>query len=320
MSKKKILVTGSCGFIFSNFVRHVLYHQKEYDIASIDKVVAPNSLHNIYANKGHIFYVGDVADPHFIDVVFQIERPDIVVHGAAETHVDNSISGAVPFIKSNVLGTQVIVDACVKYNVERLIYISTDEIYGQLSSESDKAWSETSPLDPRNPYSASKAAGELIVQAANKTHNLQYNITRCCNNFGPRQSADKLMPKIINNIIHGEKVPIYGQGKQLREWIHVFDNCEAIMTILRSSPPNEIYNISSGYEFSNVEVFQEICNVMEKGYDLLNFIKDPRPGHDFRYSVDSSKIRSLGWKPKFRFREGLKQCAAWYINNQWILR
>lgn len=319
MAKKKLLITGSCGFIFSNFVRRAIHNKIDYDLVSIDKIMNPSGLHNIYVNRTHTFYLGDVADAHFIDTVFNIEKPDFVIHGAAESFVDASIKEASPFIRSNVLGTQVIVDACVKHKVNRLIYCSTDEIYGHLENESEKSWTEESPMRPRNPYSASKAAGEMIVQAAHHTHGLDYNITRSCNNFGPRQPPRNLIPIVIKNILENKPVPIYGQGKQIREWIYVDDHIQALMTILDKAPANEIYNISSSYEFSNLEIFNELCNILSKGFDLLNFVKD-RPGHDFRYSCDSTKLKSLGWKPQFKFKEGLKLCTNWYEKNQWFLK
>ena len=266
-----------------------------------------------------MFYIGDVADAHFINTIFTKEKPDIVIHGAAESFVDHSIEDAIPFIHSNVLGTQVITNACIRHNVERLIYISTDEVYGQLNNESETAWTEQSPLAPRNPYSASKAAGELIVQAAHVTHGLNYNITRCCNNYGPRQSTRNLIPKIIKHILQDKEVPIYGEGKQVREWIHVDDNCSAILTILNKAPPNEVYNISTGYEFSNLEIFHEICNIFEKGHNLLRFVPD-RPGHDFRYANNSQKIKDLGWKPSYKFKQGLMNVCSWYEKNAWFIK
>lgn len=315
--KSKILVTGSCGFILSYFVRHALRTAKEYTLVSVDKVTRDKGLKTIYVNRSHNFYLADVADHHTINRIFEIERPDYVIHGAAESHVDDSIAGATPFIHSNVMGTQVITDACVKFGVKKLLYISTDEVYGQLDADSP-AWTESGALNPRNPYSASKASGELIVKAAHQTHGLNYNITRCCNNFGPRQSTKNLIPKIIKNIINEKDVPIYGQGSQVREWIHVEDNCEAILKILKDAPPNETYNVSTGYEFSNIETFHEICNIMEKGHNLLKFVED-RKGHDFRYAVDSTKLKELGWKPSIKFKDGLRMVISWYNTNGWYL-
>jgi dTDP-glucose 4,6-dehydratase len=317
-SKKKVLVTGSAGFIFSNFIRWALrYHKENYEFVSIDKIALPESVHNVYANRGHKLHIGDVCDRHFVDVIFQLEQPDIVIHGAAESHVDNSIDSADRFVLSNILGTQVIIDKCREHGVKRLVYISTDEVYGQLS-EGDESWTENSVLAPRNPYSASKAAGELLVKAAHETHGLEYNITRSCNNFGPRQSATKLIPKIIKCILEEAPIPIYGQGAQIREWIHVADNCSAIIEILKG-PANETYNISSNYEMSNLELVNMICNIMDGGHSLITFVED-RAGHDFRYSVDNAKLKDLGWKPNFKFRDGLKHTCKWYSKNRWFVR
>lgn len=321
MIKKKVLITGSCGFVFSNFIRLGIRYSTDYTFVSIDKVATSQSFNNIYAHNRHKIHIADVLDVHIIDKIFEFEQPDIVIHGAAESHVDNSIDSARSFIMSNVLGTQVIVDACIKHGVEKLIYISTDEVYGQLGAD-DKPWTEESRLNPRNPYSASKAAGELIVKAASQTYGLKYNITRSCNNYGPRQSTKNLIPKIIKNLIQKKPIPIYGTGTQLREWIHVADNSFAIMHILENATANETYNISAGHEVNNLEMFHMICEIMnagQEGHDLLTFVED-RKGHDYRYSVDFSKIKSIGWEPKFRLKKGLKQCINWYQNNDWFLR
>lgn len=319
MSKKKILVTGTGGFIFSNFIRRAFHNKENFNFVSLDKIRKSHTLHNIYINKSHQFYPVDVSDPHFVNVVFETERPDIVIHGAAESFVDSSIDNAAPFITSNVMGTQVIIDACVKWGVEKLVYISTDEVYGHLTDESAPAWTEDSPLNPRNPYAASKASGELLVKAAHETHGLTYNITRSCNNYGPWQDPEKFLPKMIMKIVSGEKVPVYGQGLQIRDWMHVFDNCEAIMKVVKEGKDNETYNIAANQELPNIEVFQRVCNTLGKGHDLIEFVKD-RPGHDFRYSIDATKLKNLGWEPEFKFNDGIIQTAQWYLNNQWFFR
>lgn len=319
MAKKKVLVTGSCGFIFSNFARLAVRYSTDYTFVSIDKVATSHSLNNIYVHNRHKFHLADVVDAHIVDKIFELERPDIVIHGAAESHVDDSIASANPFIMSNVLGTQVIVDACVKYDVEKLIYISTDEVYGQLD-KNDEAWTEKSTINPRNPYSASKMAGELIVRAGSETHGIQYNITRSCNNYGPRQSIKNLIPKTIKHIFEEKKIPIYGQGEQIREWIHVGDNCKAIFKILENGKNKETYNISAGCELSNIEMVQNICNIIGAGHNLISFIPDPRPGHDFRYSINSSKLRDIGWEPEFKLQNGLNYTIKWFFNNKWFLK
>lgn len=324
MDKQKILITGTCGFIFSNFVRKLIYLSNKdpekypYTVVSIDKVNT-NMANSIYWNKSHTFHIADITDHHIIDTIFQFEKPDIVIHGAAESAVDDSLSNPNVFITSNVLGTQVIINACLKYDVQKMIYISTDEVYGQLENESDPSWTESSPLNPRNPYAASKAAGELLVKAAHESHGLIYNITRTSNNYGPRQTPNKLIPKVIKCIINNEKIPVFGEGKQIRDWTHVFDNCSAIINILKNGNSNEIYNISANQEFSNIEVIQNICNVIGSGHKFISFVSE-RPGHDFRYSIDSSKIRNLGWKPQYRLKKGLIDTVEWYINNKWFLK
>lgn len=316
---KKVLLTGTCGFIFGNFIRRVVKYDKQpYEFVSLDRVTGNANM--MYANKNHVFHLADLRDQHIIDKIFQFERPDIVIHGAAESFVDYSLSDPNSFVTSNVLGTQVVINACVKHGVEKLIYISTDEVYGQLTSESDAPWTEESPLDPRNPYSATKAAGELLVKAAHHSHGLIYNITRSSNNYGPRQTPEKLIPKAIKCVMHDEKIPIYGKGLQIRDWTHVFDNCAAILAVLNNGKPNETYNISANQEFPNIEVIQKICNAMGKGWNLIDFIEDPRKGHDFRYSIDSSKIRELGWKPSYKFKEGIIETVEWYKLNQWMLK
>lgn len=319
MSKLKVLTTGSCGFIFSNFIRRAIYEKQPYTFSSIDKVSGnPNT---VYVNSNHSFHIADIRDAHVLDVIFKFEQPDIVIHGAAESFVDYSLTNPNDFVTSNILGTQNIINSCIKHNVKKLIYISTDEVYGQLTDESAPSWTEESSLDPRNPYSASKAAGELLVKAAHTSHGLIYNITRSSNNYGPRQTSEKLIPRVIKCILEGKKIPIYGKGLQIRDWTHVFDNCSALMHVLAKGDPNEIYNISANQEFTNIEVVQHICNAMGQGHDLIEFIPDPRGGaHDFRYSVDSSKIKQLGWKPTYKFKEGIVQAVEWYKNNQWLLK
>ncbi len=316
--KHKVLVTGSIGFIFSNFIRKSLYEKHPYTFASVDKIVRKQYMNSVYANKNHQFYIGDITDKHFMDCVFQLEQPDIVVHGAAETFVDDSITDPYKFITSNVVGTQVIVDACRKHQVKRLVYISTDEVYGQLKSESDASWTEESPISPRNPYSASKASGELIVKAASETFGLNYNITRSSNNYGPRQTPEKLIPKVIKSILDNQPITVYGEGLQVRDWTHVFDNCAGILKILESGVMNETYNISANQEFTNLEVIYEICKVMGKGTELIKFVPD-RLGHDFRYSIDSSKLKSLGWVPGIKFKNGIVQAVEWYLDNKYFL-
>ena len=310
---KTILVTGTAGFIFSNFIRKVFDERLPYKFVSVDKVIASYNLKNIFQHPKHTFYMGDIADEAFMGNVFELEKPNIIIHGAAESFVDDAIRSAKPFVHSNIVGTQVMVDLSLKYDVDRFVYISTDEVYGQLKP-GDPSWLETTATKPRNPYSASKACGEMLVYAANQTHSLKYNITRCCNNYGPRQPPRNLIPKAITSILNGASVPIHGQGKQMREWLYVKDNCSAIMKIIEEGAINETYNIGSGVEFTNLEVVKRIGEIL-KIEPQVTFIKD-RPGHDFRYSVDCSKIKALGWKPAFDFDRGLAECINWYLEHR----
>lgn len=323
MANKKILVTGTLGFIGSNFIRKATYNKSPYTFISVDKAALPSSLNNIYINKcvsSH--YLADITDEHIIDKIFEIEKPDFVINFAAETFVDYSLTDPNKFIKSNVLGTQVLVNASVKHKIEKFIQISTDECYGHLTSENDASWTEESVINPRNPYSASKASAELVVKAASESFGLKYNITRTSNNYGPRQGAEKLIPKIIKCIFTDQKIPIYGQGLQIRDWTHVFDNCSGIMTVLEKGKDNEIYNISANQEYTNIEVVHEICNILGKGHNLIEHIADPRGnGHDFRYSINCDKLKSLGWKPEIKFKSGgLEDCVQWFNNNKWWFR
>jgi len=310
---KKILVTGSCGFIFSNFVRTYADFGAEYMFASVDKIIAPYNLANIYESSNHKFYMGDIADEQFMNNVFALEKPDFVIHGAAESFVDDSIASAAPFIHSNVVGSQVMVDLSLKHNVKKFLYISTDEVYGQLKPE-DKSWTEENTISPRNPYSASKAAGELIVKAAGETHGLNYNITRCSNNYGERQPPRNLIPKVITCLLNNQEIPIHGSGEQFREWLYVKDHCSAVMKVLKNGENKEIYNIGSGLELTNLQVVDSIAKVM-KIAPKIKHVKD-RPGHDFRYSVNCDKIKQIGWQPYFtNFESCIKMTISWYKEN-----
>lgn len=320
ITKKRLLITGSAGFILGNLIRRAIRTKQPYEIYSVDRI-SFGSIHGaLYVNKDHQFHIGDITDPHFMNVLFDWIRPQVVLHGAASTHVDLSLKDPNAFIRDNVLGTQTVINMCVKWGVEKLVYISTDEVYGQLEKETDASWNEEAPINPRNPYSASKAAGELLVKAVHSSFGLTYNITRSANNYGPRQTADKLIPKSIKCILNDEKIPVYGQGLQMRDWLHVYDNCDAILTVLNKGASNTTYNIGAGQELPNIEVVQRICNVMGKGHQLIDHIVDPRPGHDFRYSLDCSKIKELGWKPEIKFNDGIADVCQWFEKNRWALQ
>lgn len=315
----KILITGTAGFIFSNFIRRTIYDYKNtHSFVSIDRV-SNNVINSIYRNKNHIFHIADIRDQHIIDTIFEFEKPDYVINGAACTHVDESLTNPNEFMTSNVLGTQVLINASIKYNIKKFIQISTDEVLGHLTSENDPGWTEDAPIKPRNPYSASKASAELLVKAAHESHGLTYNITRSANNYGPRQTTDKFIPKIIKNIMQSKPIPVYGQGLQIRDWTHVFDNCAAVMTVLEKGAPNEIYNISANQELPNIEIVQRICNIMGNGHNLIQFVED-RKGHDFRYSLDCTKIKKLGWSANIKLKDGLIDCCEWYKLNNWFIK
>ncbi len=316
----KVLVTGTCGFIFGNFIRKAVYDQNQrkpqdkHIFVSVDKVGA-NALNSMYWNSNHPFYPADIRDSHIIDVIFQREQPDIVIHGASESY-----SGDNSFITSNVLGTQILIDASIKYKIKKFIYVSTDKVYGQLTSESDTPWNENSPLNPKSSYAATKVAAELLIKAANQTHGLIYNIVRSSNCYGLRQGPEKLIPKAIKCILNNQKIPVYGQGSQIRDWTYVADNCSAIMTILDKGIANETYNVSANQEFINIEIIQSICNVMGKGHNLIEFAEDPKINRDFRRSVNSLKIRELGWEPSYKFKNGIKDTIQWFTDNQWYFK
>jgi len=316
--KKKILITGTLGFIFSNFIRKACYDKLPYSFITLDKAVSLSSLNNIYVNKGlSNNYIADVSDEHIIDRIFTFEKPDIVIHAAAETNSDCSHT----LIKSNILGTQVIVNACIKYQVEKLLYISTADVYGYLGVDGD-SFTEDSVVNPKTIYSASKASAELLVKAANNVSGLQYNIVRSSKNYGNRQGADKLIPKTIKSIMNNEPIQVYGQGQQIRDWIHVFDNCAGIIKVLDAGEKNETYNISSDQEYTNIETVKIICNAMKSGHNLITFVDGHvLSAHDFRQSVNSSKLKNLGWRPQIVFKRDLYDlCISWYENNKWFLR
>lgn len=315
----KVLVTGSAGFIFSNFIIYALQETK-WDIVSIDKLTYAGSLLNIshnanVFNKRHRFYLGDVCDSHFVNNVFKIEKPDIVIHGAAESHVDRSIEDASVFIKTNVLGTHTMLEAALKVHTpDKFINVSTDEVYGSVLSGSSK---EGDTMAPRSPYSSSKAGADLLGQSYFSTHNLPVITTRCCNVFGSRQDTEKFLPKVITNIIAEKEIPLYGDGLQERQWIYVKDKFRAIKAIIEDGIAGESYNISANCERRNIDLLNDVFSIMGRGTELVRNVKD-RPGHDQRYSVDASKLnRHTGWEPAYEFNEALAHTIGWYKANTW---
>jgi len=316
MNRVKILITGSGGFIYSNFVRYLTYeHKNKYEVIGLDKCIKSSVLNNIYYNKSNQFYIADICDQHVLDRIFELTRPEIVIHAAAHTFVDDSLQNPSQHMLTNVVGTQNVINSSFKFGVKKFIYISTDEVYGALN-ETDPSWTEESPLNPKNPYSASKASAELAVKAAHNSFGLDYIITRCCNNYGPRQDKEKLIPKVVDAILNDKKIPVYGLGNQIRDWLYVNDNCSALECIIDKGELNSVYNISANQEFTNMDVISSICSTMSQGFNLISYVED-RPGHDFRYSVDSTKLKDLGWEPSVKFKDGIKKTVNWYLANKW---
>ncbi|MHA1413972.1 MAG: dTDP-glucose 4,6-dehydratase [Promethearchaeota archaeon] len=318
-----ILVTGGMGFIGSNFIRFVLNSDTNMKVVNVDKLTYAGNLENLkdvekQFQKRYIFYRGDICNFKRLNKIFLKEKIDFIINFAAESHVDRSIQNPSIFCKTNVLGTQTLLNLARIYEIQRYIQISTDEVYGALTMESPP-FIENTPLAPNSPYSASKASADLLVRAYYKTFNLPTIITRCSNNYGPYQYPEKLIPLMILNALNNKKLPIYGDGLNIRDWIHVEDHCQAIKTVLMKGKIGEVYNIGGDCEISNIELVRKILKILNKPESLITFVKD-RPGHDFRYSINHEKItRELNWKPKITLEEGLKSTIDWYLNNKnWL--
>ncbi|SCI26480.1 dTDP-glucose 4%2C6-dehydratase 2 [uncultured Clostridium sp.] len=315
---KTILVTGGAGFIGTNFIYYMMNKYKDYKIINLDKLTYASNISNLKKlenNKSYKFIKEDICNKEFIFYLFENENIDIVVNFAAESHVDNSISNPMIFTQTNILGTQVLLEACRKYNIKKFHQVSTDEVYGDLPIDrKDLLFNENSKINPSSPYSASKASADLLVKSYYRTYNLPITISRCSNNYGEFQHQEKLIPLIISKAINNESLPVYGNGMNVRDWIHVKDHCEAIDIIIHKGKLGEIYNVGSNNEKSNIEIVKMILKELNKPNSLIKYVKD-RPGHDLRYAIDSSKIqRELGWKPKYSFEEGIKNTISYYIN------
>ena len=316
MNRLKLLVTGGLGFIGSTFIKHTLSQNSDTEIINVDINgfgANPESLKEIQDLENYKFVLGDISNSYLIEKL--VKDVDAIVNFAAETHVDRSIAEAYKFITTNILGTFTILESIRRYNDSaKYVQISTDEIYGDALEGS---FNETNRINPSNPYSATKASADALCLAYHRTYDLNINITRCTNNFGPNQFPEKLIPKTTIRALRNFKIPLYGTGENIRDWMYVHDHCEAISLVVKKGTPGEIYNISSGNEVSNIELCKQILTLLEKPDDLITFVDD-RPGHDFRYSLDSSKIRSdLGWKPTKSFTSTLKETVNWYKNNDW---
>jgi len=312
----KLLVTGGAGFIGSEFVRESL--KRGYEIVVVDKLTYAGDLDRLKEVEENItFYKADITNKEFIEHIFKTEKPKVVIHFAAESHVDRSILDASPFIKTNVEGTQVLLDVAKDIGVDKFINIATDEVYGELGQEG--TFKEDSPLVPNSPYSSSKAAADMLGRAYYKTYKLPVITVRPSNNYGPWQYPEKLIPVVILKALNNEKIPVYGTGQNVREWLYVSDCTEAIFEIMEKGKIGEIYNVGSNQERRNIDVVKNILKILNKNEDLIEFVKD-RPGHDFRYSLDTTKIKNeLGWEAKTTFEEGIENTVKWYIENMaWV--
>ena len=309
----KILVTGGAGFIGSNFVRYLLSHYPAYSLINLDKLTYAGNLDNladISDYSQHQFVRGDIADAALVNRL--ASETEAIIHFAAETHVDRSILNAEDFIKTNVYGTYVLLEAARKYQHRRFVHISTDEVYG---SRLEGFFNENDRLSPSSPYSASKASSDLLVASYHKTYGLPTIITRCSNNYGPYQFPEKLIPLMITNALEDKPLPVYGDGLYMRDWLYVLDHCGAIDRVLHQGLPGEIYNIGGQGDKSNLEVIRFILNVLGKPKSLMHSVKD-RPGHDRRYAIDPEKIKhELGWEPTYSFETALEKTIAWYRDN-----
>ncbi len=310
----RLLVTGGAGFIGSNFIRHILSEHPEYTVTNLDKLTYAGNLNNlkdVETNQSYSFIKGDICNKEIVEKV--IKNADVVINFAAETHVDRAIISAGLFIKTDVFGTYHLLEASRKYGVKQFIQISTDEVYGSIDKGS---FFEEDKLNPRNPYSASKAGGDLLVSSFYSTYGLPVIIARSSNNFGPYQHPEKLIPLLITNALMNRRLPLYGDGMNRRDWLYVADNCRAISAVLHKGRNGETYNIGGGNEKTNVQVARTILRMLNKPESLIEYVKD-RLGHDRRYSVDCTKIKKLGWKPLSSFTDALKHTIEWYRKNEW---
>lgn len=314
------LVTGGAGFIGSNFIYYLLDEYQEDKITCVDNLTYAGNLETLKAaleNERFVFVKGDIADRDFIFDLFTKNNFDVVVNFAAETHVDRSVESPEIFLKTNILGTQVLMDACLKFKTTRFHQVSTDEVYGDLPLDRpDLLFKEDTPIHTSSPYSASKASADLLVMAYHRTFNLPMSISRCSNNYGAYQFPEKLIPLMISRALANEKLPVYGTGENVRDWLHVYDHCTAIDLIVRKGLVGNVYNIGGQNERTNLQIVKTILSFLNRPESLISFVTD-RPGHDQRYAIDATKITAeLGWKPKYDFDTGIAQTIQWYLDNQ----
>ncbi len=312
-----ILVTGGAGFIGSNFVRHMVETYPSYGIVNYDLLTYAGNLENlkdIESHENYTFVKGDINNRELVDHLVKYHNIDVIVNFAAESHVDRSITEPDIFIKSNVLGTQALLDVAKANNLKKYVQVSTDEVYGSLGETG--YFTEETPLDPNSPYSASKAGADMLVSAYHETFGMNVNITRCSNNYGPYHFPEKLIPLMVTNALEGKELPIYGDGKNVRDWLNVKDHCAAIDLVIHKGEPGEIYNVGGHNERTNNEIVHLIVEKLNAPKELIKFVED-RLGHDRRYAIDPTKLTTeLGWKPKYTFDTGIVETIQWYLDNQ----
>ena len=312
---KTVLITGGAGFMGSNFVRYVLKTYPDYKVVNLDALTYAGNLENlrdVEDDERYTFVHGDITDAEVVGKIFKEYSPSVVINFAAETHVDRSIVGPKAFILTDVIGTYTLLEACKTHGIDLFIQISTDEVYGSIK---EGKFTEKSPFMPNSPYSASKAGGDHLVRAYHVTYGLPVIRTHSCNFFGPYQFPEKFIPRFTTNLIEGEKVPIFGDGLNVREWIYTADYCRALDTIWHKGAVGEVYNIGSGWERTNIEVTKKILELLGKDESMIEYVED-RLGHDWRYAVDISKLTSLGWSPEKSFEERLRETIEWYKTNE----
>ncbi len=312
-----ILVTGGCGFIGSHFLRYMMdIYARDFFICldALTYAGNKNNIKDLLEDSRLTMIEGNIRDASFVDTLFVSYKPDVVVHFAAETHVDRSITGPQVFLETNVIGTGVLLDACLRHGIERFHHVSTDEVYGTLPLQGGSPFTEQSPLLPSSPYAASKASSDLLVLSNYKTYGLPITISRCSNNYGTHQYPEKLIPLMIQRALQDAPLPVYGDGLNIRDWIHVVDHCRAIDTILQAGVIGEVYNIGGAEEIANIDLVKQILDILDKPYELITYVNN-RLGHDLRYAVDSNKVQRLGWRPEYTMEDTLTGIVEWYRKN-----
>ena len=309
-----ILVTGGCGFIGSHFLRYMMDIYANDSFICLDALTYAgnkNNIKDLLEDSRLTMIEGNIRDASFVDTLFVTYKPDVVVHLAAETHVDRSITGPQVFLETNVIGTGVLLDACLRHGIERFHHVSTDEVYGTLPLQGGNPFTEQSPLLPSSPYAASKASSDLLVLSYYKTYGLPITISRCSNNYGTHQYPEKLIPLMIQRALQDTSLPVYGDGLNVRDWIHVLDHCRAIDCILQKGTVGEVYNIGGGEEIANIDLVKQILDILDMPYTLITYVND-RLGHDLRYAVDCSKLESLAWKREYTMKDTFTRIVEWY--------